>query len=152
MIMGFERQRARLAASAQRHGEDAFPAFVRGRTDDQLLRTIGRPAKQRMIFKGMERSFQPHKAIGFVGDIQYVLTGGDAERPWVVRIDGDISTGPGRSADPTVTLQMSGPTLARLVTRDLPPAQAFMEGRIEIDGDLQVAARMGEWFGQATPF
>jgi hypothetical protein len=27
-----------------------------------------------------------------------------------------------------------------------------MEGKIEIEGDLQIAARLGEMFGQGTPF
>lgn len=151
-LIAFEDGRARVAAWAQDHGERAFGAFVRGRSDEQVIRTIGRPAGLRMIFKGMERNFQRRKAAGFVGEIQYVLTGGGRERFWVVGIHGDIAIAPGRSRDPAVTLKMSVPTFARMVTHDLPPAQAFMEGRIEIEGDIQVAARMGEWFGQPSPF
>ena len=47
---------------------------------------------------------------------------------------------------------MALPTFARLVSGEVPPAQAFMEGKIEIEGDFQVAARLGEMFGQGTPF
>jgi putative sterol carrier protein len=39
---------------------------------------------------------------------------------------------------------------ARLVGGDLEPMRAVMEGRMRIEGDLTVAARLGEMFGQAS--
>ena len=91
--------------------------------------------------------------MGFAGDLQYVLTAGSRERPWVIHIDVErIAAEPGRAADPAVTLRMSVPTFARIVTRLVPPAQAFMDGRIGIEGDFQVASRMGQWFGDPSPF
>ena len=134
-------------------GEAAFAAFVRKRTDDQLDRTIGSNAGLRVIFAGMERNFVPERAGGFSGDIQYELRVRGEPRRWVVRItDGTIRTGPGVSPKPALTLRMALPTFARIIAGQLPPAQAFMEGRIELDGDLQLAARMGEMFGQTSPF
>ena len=134
-------------------GEAAFAAFVRKRTDDQLDRSVGSNAGLRVIFAGMERNFVPDKAGGCSGDIQYELRVRGEPRRWVVRItDGTIRTGPGVSPMPALTLRMGLPTFARIIAGQLPPAQAFMEGRIELDGDLQLAARMGEMFGQTTPF
>ena len=134
-------------------GEAAFAAFVRKRTDDQLDRSVGSNAGLRVIFAGMERNFVPDKAGGFSGDIQYELRVRGEPRRWVVRItDGTVRTGPGVSPRPALTLRMALPTFARIIAGQLPPAQAFMEGRIELDGDLQLATRMGEMFGQATPF
>jgi alkanesulfonate monooxygenase SsuD/methylene tetrahydromethanopterin reductase-like flavin-dependent oxidoreductase (luciferase family)/putative sterol carrier protein len=152
-IAAFERIRARAATWLQAKTEAAFAAFVRSRSDDQLNRTVGSNAGLRLVFQGMERNFQPGKALGFSGDIQYELWVGEEVRPWLVRIAGaSISTGSGRSPSPAVTLRMALPTFARIVCRQLPPTQAFMEGKIELEGDFQVAARMGEWFGQASPF
>ena len=71
----------------QRAGESAFAAFVRGRSDAQLERTVGSNAGLRVIFKGMERAFVPEKANGFSGEFQYELTGRNGDRDWIVRIE-----------------------------------------------------------------
>jgi hypothetical protein len=39
-----------------------------------------------------------------------------------------------------------------MLARDLPPAKAWMEGRIRIEGSFEVAARLGEMFGQGSPW
>ena len=101
----------------------------------------------------MERNFLPDRTGGFSGDIQYELLVDGQPRRWVVRIqDGAATARPARSPNPALTLRMAVPTFARLVSGEVPPAQAFMEGKIEIEGDFQVAARLGEMFGQGTPF
>ena len=136
-------------------GESALAAFVRGRSDRQLERTIGSKTGLRVIFKGMERAFEPDKANGFKGDIQYVLTGsnGDGDRRWVVHIDGDrATTRPGGVADPTVTLKTSVPTFARIIAGEVNPAKEMLEGRFEIAGNFDVAIRLGEMFGEESAF
>jgi alkanesulfonate monooxygenase SsuD/methylene tetrahydromethanopterin reductase-like flavin-dependent oxidoreductase (luciferase family)/putative sterol carrier protein len=152
-LRGFEWRRAQVAARVRRRGEALFLAFIKGRTDGQLDRTIGSGAGLRMVFKGMERSFQPEKAGGFSGDLQYELMAGRRTRSWVVRIRGGwIRSGSGHAPDPAVTLKMSVPTFARIISGELNGAQAFLEGRIELEGDVNVAARMGEWFGQGLGY
>jgi alkanesulfonate monooxygenase SsuD/methylene tetrahydromethanopterin reductase-like flavin-dependent oxidoreductase (luciferase family)/putative sterol carrier protein len=152
-VTGFERWRARVTERMQKRSEAAFASFIKKRTDAQLERTIGTGPGLRMIFKGMERNFRPYKTNGFAGDVQYELKAGPRIRQWVVRISSDgCETGPGRSPKPTVTLKLAVPTFARLISGELSGAQAFMEGRIEVEGDFVVAARLGEMFGQATPF
>lgn len=150
---GLGRYLRRRGERLRRRSEEAFARFVRGRSDQQLDRIIGSSAGLRMIFKGMERNFRPDKAGSFTGDIQYVLKVGDRYRRWVVRIQGDgIRTGPGSSPAPALTLRMALPTFARIVARELSAAQAFMEGKIVLEGDFQLATQMGEMFGQGTPF
>jgi alkanesulfonate monooxygenase SsuD/methylene tetrahydromethanopterin reductase-like flavin-dependent oxidoreductase (luciferase family)/putative sterol carrier protein len=152
-VTGFERWRAGFTERMQKRGEATFASFVKKRTDAQLERTIGTGPGLRMIFKGMERNFRPYKTNGFAGDVQYELKAGPKIRQWVVRISSDgCRTGPGRSLKAAVTLKMSVPTFARLISGELLGAQAFMEGKIEVEGDFNVAARLGEMFGQATPF
>jgi putative sterol carrier protein len=43
---------------------------------------------------------------------------------------------------------MTVPTFGRIISGEVAAPRAFLEGRIEISGDYQVAARMSEWFGQ----
>ena len=142
-----------MTAWTQEKGEAAFARFVRGRSDEQLNRTVGSPTGLRVIFRGMERNFRADKTGGFSGDIQYELLIDGHPRTWVVRIQGDsVAARPARSPNPALTLRMALPVFARLVSGEVPPAQAFMEGKIEIEGNFQIAARLGEMFGQGTPF
>ena len=152
-VTGFERARANVATRLQRRGEASFAAFIKGRTDAQLDRLMGTNTGLRLIFGGMERAFRPDKTQGFAGDIQYELRATRATRRWVVRIGEGrkgIRTGPGRSPAPAVTVRMAVHTFARIISGELSAPLAFMDGRIQLDGNFEVAARMGEWFGQAT--
>jgi len=139
-----------LRERLQRAGESAFAAFVRGRSDAQLERTVGSNAGLRVIFKGMEKAFVPAKANGFSGEFQYELTGRNGDRDWVVRIeDGErVTAEPGRAQDPGVTFRTSVPTFARIASGEIHPAKAMLEGELEIHGDFELAARLGEMFGQ----
>jgi putative sterol carrier protein len=152
-LTAFERTRARLATRLRERGEAAFAGFVRGKTDARLDRTVGSGPGLRMVFKGMERNFRPEKANGWSGDIQYELTGEAGTRRWVVRVADDrATTRAGRSPSPALTLRMCVATFARIAAREIAPAQAFMEGRIEMEGDFQVAMRLTEMFGQPNSF
>ncbi len=136
-------------------GQSAFAAYVRGRSDRQLERTIGSKAGLRTIFKGMERAFEPERANGFVGDIQYVLTAGsgNGDRRWIVSIAADRATARAGSAlDPTVTLKMSVPTFARIVAGEANPAKEMIEGNFEVTSSFDVAVRLGEMFGEESAF
>ena len=122
---------------------------MRRRSDAQLERTFGTDRGMRLIFKGAERAFVPEKAGKFSGDVQYELTGPNGGRDWVVRIaDGRAVASPGRSEHPAVTFKMSVPLLIRIAAQEVHPAKAMMEGDLELKGDFELAARLGEMFGQ----
>ena len=141
--------RATVQQRLRELGEAAFAGFVRKRTDAQLERTLGTGPGMRLMFKGMERAFVPEKANGFKGEFQYELSGSrNGNHEWVVRIDGDhATTAPGRAANPAVTFRMSVPVFARIAAQQIHPAQAMMEGQLQLEGDFQVASTMGEMFG-----
>jgi alkanesulfonate monooxygenase SsuD/methylene tetrahydromethanopterin reductase-like flavin-dependent oxidoreductase (luciferase family)/putative sterol carrier protein len=137
----------RLREVIRRRGEQAFLGAIRGRSDKQLERLIGNGPALRTIFRGMARSFRPEGARGFTGEIQYELTGTNGVRPWTVRIEDDrAETRPGEADSPAVLLRMDIPTFGRLLSRELEPGRAFLEGKIVVEGDLYVAARLGEMF------
>jgi alkanesulfonate monooxygenase SsuD/methylene tetrahydromethanopterin reductase-like flavin-dependent oxidoreductase (luciferase family) len=138
-----------VAQRLQQAGESAFAAFVRGRSDAQLERTIGSRAGMRLIFKGMERAFVPEKAGDFTGEVQYELTGANGGCSWVVRIaDGRAVTEPGTANDPVVTFKTSIPMFARIAAQEVHPAKAMLEGDLELQGDFELAGKLGEMFGQ----
>ena len=80
----------------------------------------------------------------------------DGARPpdhWTLRIeDGRASAEQRDGADPAVRIRMALPDFARVVAGELHPAAAMMEGRIDMEGDLAVAARLGEMFGGPSPY
>lgn len=145
-----ERWRARAKARLQAGGQAAFGRFVRKRTDRQIDRTVGTKTGLRVIFKGMQRTFRPDTSAGVNADIQYELQVDGQPKRWVVRItDRTIRTGPGVSPNPALTLRMDLPTFARIIAGEVPAPQAFIEGKIQMEGDVQLAMRMAEMFGQA---
>ena len=140
--------RATLAEQVWKLGETAFAAFVRRRSDRQLERLFGSGPGLRGIFKRMEQVFEPAKAGGFTGEIQYELVGSDGVKKWVVRIDGGrATTRPGEGRTPTTTLRMRVPLFVRVAARELHPVKAFREGWIEVRGSFDVAARTNVMFG-----
>jgi len=142
-----------MAERIRARQEAAFALLVRGKSDEQIERRVGSGPILRAIFKGMQRAFRPDRAGGFRGDIQYELRGRRGLKRWVIRIDdGAAVAGPGRSPHPALVIRTSVPTFARMVARELPPAKAWFEGRIQIEGDFQLAAKLGEMFGQSSPW
>jgi alkanesulfonate monooxygenase SsuD/methylene tetrahydromethanopterin reductase-like flavin-dependent oxidoreductase (luciferase family) len=141
--------RARL----ERRTELRFATWVRGRSDAQLERALGRNASLRPLFWAMARRFRPDRAAGFSGDVQYVLASNGRAFPWMVRIRGEhVTARPERSPDPAVTISMGVPTFARVAAGELLAPRALLDGRIDVEGDLGLAARLGPMFGQADGF
>jgi alkanesulfonate monooxygenase SsuD/methylene tetrahydromethanopterin reductase-like flavin-dependent oxidoreductase (luciferase family)/putative sterol carrier protein len=131
-------------------GEQAFGAFVRRSDDRRLERVVGSDVGLRVLFTGMAQRFVPEKADGFSGDLQYELRAdGGAVKRWVVSIDGTQARARrGSSESPRLTVRMGLADFARLAGQDLEPGAALLTGRMDLDGDLTIAPRLGEMFGQ----
>jgi alkanesulfonate monooxygenase SsuD/methylene tetrahydromethanopterin reductase-like flavin-dependent oxidoreductase (luciferase family)/putative sterol carrier protein len=131
-------------------GQERFIRFLKGKNDRQLERILGNRFALARIFRAMEKQFEPARAAGFQGQIQYVLTTGKGEFPWAIDVhDGRATVTPTRATEPAVTLTLSVPTFARMLDGDVEPGRAWMEGLVQIDGDLAVAARLGDMFGRS---
>jgi alkanesulfonate monooxygenase SsuD/methylene tetrahydromethanopterin reductase-like flavin-dependent oxidoreductase (luciferase family)/putative sterol carrier protein len=142
-----------LAKRLQKRGEAAFEGFVRRSSDRRLERTVGSDPGLRVVFNGMARRFRPEKAAGFSGDIQYELApAAGGSKAWVVTVNGHhASTRPGRAPAPAVTIAMDLADFARLVGRDLDPGRALLDGKLKVEGDFNVLAKLGEMFGEPAP-
>src|SRR3954470_1109275 len=128
--------------------ESAFGAFVHGRSDEQLDRFMGTGPGLRLVFKGMESAFVPEAARGFGGEIFYDLRSSRGPQPWTLTIDGSRAVAEQRPAtSPAVTLRAEVPVFVRIVAGDLDPMRAMLDQRLEVEGDLQLASRLGDMFG-----
>jgi alkanesulfonate monooxygenase SsuD/methylene tetrahydromethanopterin reductase-like flavin-dependent oxidoreductase (luciferase family)/putative sterol carrier protein len=142
-----------LGAELQKRGEKAFASFVRRSDDKTLERTIGSDAGLRMIFTGMARRFRPDKAGGFEGEILYELKTNGSKRSWTVAIrNGKATARAGDARDPKLTLGLATPDFVRLIAREADPGKLLMTGKLHMEGDFQVATKLGEMFGEASPY
>jgi hypothetical protein len=141
--------RGALASRLQSAGESAFASFVGRRTDAQLERIFGSGPGMKLIFRGMERAFVPERAQGFSGEVQYELTGSNGGRKWALSIaDGHAVAEPREAKDPVVTFRTTVPVFVRMASQEIHPAKAMLEGQLEVEGDFEAAAKLGEMFGQ----
>ncbi len=141
---------ATLGARLRTRGEQAFRDWVRRSDDARLERTAGSDPGLRVMFTGMARRYVPEKAAGFSGEIQYELRDATGTvKAWVVVVNGARARArPGRGPDPALTVAMALADFIRLAGEDLDPGRALLEGRIDLRGDVEVALRLGEMFGQ----
>ena len=143
-------RRAAVQAVLAEQGERAFRAFVRRSDDRRLERTAGSARGLKVLFGAMGQAYEPDKAAGFSGELQYDLRRADGEVvSWTVALGPDrASVRPGTAGAPVLTLRLALVDFVRLAGGDLDPGKALLTGRLDIEGDLAVAARLGEMFGQ----
>ncbi len=137
------------AERLQARGEEGFRVLVHRAGDRRLEQTIGSGPGLRALFGAMAREYRPEKANGFAGEIQYELRGRDGrDREWVVAVAGSAATvRPGRAGAPALTVGLALADFIRIAAKDLDGGVALMTGRMRLEGDLALAARLGEMFG-----
>jgi hypothetical protein len=144
----------------RKRAQGALARLVDGASDAEVERRFSSQAAQRALLGGLARSFEPKMAFGFEGDIEYQLTrgeGGDGAGPagadrWTIRIAGDRARlVRGSASDPALRLRIGLADFVRIAA-GAPPAAAFLEGRVELEGDLSLARRLGEMFGGPSPY
>jgi alkanesulfonate monooxygenase SsuD/methylene tetrahydromethanopterin reductase-like flavin-dependent oxidoreductase (luciferase family) len=146
-----------LRGAMQRGGQAALAKLVAGRSDAEIEKRFGRAVTQKAIFAAMARAYVPEVAAGFEGEIVYELTRSSNGRRtpdvWTLRVqDGRATAVQAGGAAPAVLVRLPLPDFARIVSGELHPAAALMDGSMELEGDLRVAARLGEMFGGPSPY
>ncbi len=141
--------RPRLRRAAEARGEAAFRAFVKRSDDRRLERTVGTNQGLRVLFGAMQSSFAPDRAGGFTGELCYELrTAGGDVRPWTLVITPDRAEArPGAGVDPRLTVRLTVADFVRIAGGDLDAGKALLTGRMDLEGDFALAARLGEMFG-----
>ena len=94
------------------------------------------------VFSKMQERFDPKKAEGLNATIQFQL-GGDNGGPFWVRIaDGKLDTGSGSVENPRMTLLATADDFYGMMTGTLNPMNAFMTGKVKIQGDTGLAMKL----------
>src|SRR3954451_25393656 len=100
---------ARLRRVARTRGRRTFEAFVRRAGDARLERIAGSDAALRLVFAAMTRAYEPDKAHGFAGELEFDLRRADGRlAQWTVCIERRRATArSGRAAAPALTLELT---------------------------------------------
>ncbi|GAA4486935.1 hypothetical protein GCM10023191_014050 [Actinoallomurus oryzae] len=144
--------RATARTAVRARGRRTMARLVAARSDDRLERRFG-PAAQRVFFAGMVRAFDPRMAMGFEGELEFRLRRGEEETPWTIEIrDGRARVRPEPARRPVVSIRIGAADFLRLLTGEKQAPALALDGRLEIDGDIAFAPRVGEMFGGVSPY
>jgi putative sterol carrier protein len=154
---GFDPQRAvdqikRLAADAPAHLVGGFEKLVRESSPQRLEQIMRSPARRAVldgIFWQMPRQVDTSAAADTTTTIQWVLTGradGANDVYQLVIENGRARTERGEGADPRLTVTLDGVEFLKLASGNSDPMQAYFTGRIQLSGDIMVAAKMAQMF------
>lgn len=154
---GFDPQRAleqikRIAADAPTQLAGGFERVVRDTSPQRLEQIMRSPARKPLldgIFWQMPRQVDADAAAGTTTAIRWIITGradGGSDSYQLLIEDGRARTERGDGADPRLTVTLDGVEFLRLASGNSDPMQAYFKGRIQLTGDIMVAAKMAQIF------
>ena len=100
-------------------------------------------------FAAMQERFQPDKAAGQSAVIGWDIAAPDGNRTYQVKVEnGTCAVEKGGTDATRVTLGLSLADFMRFIGGKLDGMQAFMGGKLKLQGDMMFAQTLQTWFGQ----
>lgn len=91
-------------------------------------------------------AFQPDKAAGLDAKIQFNITGSQGGN-WVAAIkDQKLTVEQGTTPNPNLTIGSDTADIFNVIGGRLNPMQAFMQGKVQVKGDMGLAMRLLDLF------
>jgi putative sterol carrier protein len=154
---GFDPDRAldklrKLAADAPAYMADGVGRFVQNAPPERLEQLMRSPARKPAldgIFWQMPKQVNPQVAKDMTTTIRWRITGRPDKGVDVYQLEvdkGEVKTVKGESGEPKLTVTMDAVEFLKLATGNLDPMQAYFKGRIELTGDIMVAAKLAQLF------
>jgi putative sterol carrier protein len=94
------------------------------------------------LFNEMASKFDPKKVEGIDAVVQFDLSGENGGQYWLRISDGKLDSGEGQGENPKVTLKATADDWTAVTNGTLNPMQAFMSGKIKIQGDMGLALKL----------
>jgi putative sterol carrier protein len=98
------------------------------------------------IFTAMASRFIPAKAEGVNAVIQFNLSGDNGGLFWLKIADGKCESGEGQAESPKMTLKAAADDWHAVSTGKMNAMQAFMSGKLKIEGDMGIAMKLQTMF------
>jgi hypothetical protein len=154
---GFDPQRAvdqirRLAADAPAHLQGGFERLVRDSSPQRLEQLMRSPARRPLldgIFWQMPRQVDASVAAETTTAIRWVVTGradGGSDVYQLVIEDGRARSERGETVESRLTVTLDGVEFLKLASGNSDPMKAYFTGRIQLSGDIMVAAKLAQMF------
>ena len=132
----------------------AIKANIAGRSDSEIKAYVasrdgGVDGILDLVFDQLPAAFLPDKAGGQAISFQYEINTEDGTRYYYADVrDGVCTAGPGRLADPRVTMSMEIPVFLQVLTGTIAPVRAFLTRKIRVVGDMMAATKFESWFAR----
>ncbi len=94
----------------------------------------------------MPAAFLPEKAAGLDAVIQFKFTGPEPGDWYATIKDGKVEVAQGTAPSPKMTLSADSGDYVKILTGELDGMQAFMQGKIKLTGDLNLAMKLTQMF------
>ena len=105
------------------------------------------PLTVSQLMEKMPGAFIPEKAQGVNAVIHFKFTGAEAGEWNAAIAEGKVAVAKGAPSTPaTMTLTADSEDYVRLFTGELDGMQAFMQGKLKLGGDLNLAMKMMQMF------
>jgi putative sterol carrier protein len=98
------------------------------------------------LMERMPGAFIPEKAQGVDSVIQFKFTGEEAGEWFAAIKDGKVDVSRGTHPSPKMTLTADSADYVKIFTGELDGMQAFMQGKIKLAGDLNLAMKLMQMF------
>lgn len=98
------------------------------------------------LMSKMPKAFLPEKAPGLDAVIQFKFTGAEAGDWYAAIKDGACTVEQGAHPSPKMTLTADSADYVKIFTGELDGMQAFMQGKIKLAGDLNLAMKLMTMF------
>ena len=98
------------------------------------------------LMSKMPGAFLPEKAPGLDAVLQFKFTGAEAGAWYATIKDGKCAVEKGEHASPKMTLSADSADYVKIFTGELDGMQAFMQGKIKLAGDLNLAMKLMTMF------
>lgn len=98
------------------------------------------------LMSKMPGAFLPEKAPGLDAAIQFKFTGDEAGDWYAVVKDDKVEVKQGVHESPKMTLTADSSDYVKIFTGELDGMQAFMQGKIKLAGDLNLAMKLTQMF------
>jgi putative sterol carrier protein len=98
------------------------------------------------LMSKMPGAFLPDKAPGLDAVIQFKFTGAEAGDWYAAIKDGKVTVEKGEHPSPKMTLTADSGDYVKIFTGELDGMQAFMQGKLKLAGDLNLAMKLTQMF------
>jgi alkanesulfonate monooxygenase SsuD/methylene tetrahydromethanopterin reductase-like flavin-dependent oxidoreductase (luciferase family) len=123
-------------------------------SDPGIERFFARPSTQRAVFALMVRGFDARKAGGFSGSVVYRLSLGDGtEHAWTIEVAGKRArVVEGAAPDAALVIRLPLVDFIKIITNVEYFYPLILDGRMTIEGNLNLAFRIAEMFGGRSTY